>query len=155
MAGTMKCKSSVEHNGEIIPIDNQLLFQRLSIIAGRDHLELKSALNYELTTLPGSLFDRDGFMRDANKPALADVIWKVAENCNPILPNDKKFVLDGGSLLARHGKKVKPWQKFVNAMLMCLRIMVQTLKWCLMGTHRSQLPKILFIDGQRGKKLRW
>ena len=62
MAVTMKCKSSVEYNGEIIPIDNQLLFQRLSSVAARDHTELKSALNYGLTTLPASLFDQDGLI---------------------------------------------------------------------------------------------
>ena len=57
---SMKSKSSVEHNGEIIPIDNQLLFQRLSFVAARDHTELKSALNYELTTLPASYSKRMG-----------------------------------------------------------------------------------------------
>ena len=90
MAVTMKCKSSVEHNGEIIPIDNQLLIQRLSFVAARDHTKLKSALNYELTTLPASLFNKDGLMKSANKPALAEVIWKIAESYNPILPDNKK-----------------------------------------------------------------
>ena len=102
MAVTMKCKSSVEHNGEIIPIHNQLLFQRLSFVAARDHTELKSALNYELTTLPASLFNKDGLMKSANKPALAEVIWKIAGSYNPILPDNKKFLLDGGSLLVRN-----------------------------------------------------
>ena len=45
MAVTMKCKLSVEYNGEIIPNDNQLLFQRLSFVAARDHSELESALS--------------------------------------------------------------------------------------------------------------
>ena len=58
MAVTMKSKSSVELDGETIPIDNQLLFQRLSIVAGRDHLELESSLHYELSSLlPAALFD--------------------------------------------------------------------------------------------------
>ena len=92
MAVTMQCKSSVEHNDDIIPIDNQLIFQRLSFVAARDHTELTSALNYELTTLPTSLFDKDGLMKSANKPALAEVIWKIAGSYNPILPDKKVFV---------------------------------------------------------------
>ena len=36
MAVTMKARSSVEIDGEVVPIDNQLLFQRLLIVAGRD-----------------------------------------------------------------------------------------------------------------------
>ena len=87
----MKCKSSVEHNGEI-PIDNQHLFQRLSFVAARDHTELKSALNYELTTLTASLFDKDGLMKSAYKPTLAEVIWKIAGSYNHILPDNKMFL---------------------------------------------------------------
>ena len=59
MSVTMKSRSSVEVDGEIIPIDNQLLFQRLSIVAGRDHVELQSSLHYELSSLPAALFDKE------------------------------------------------------------------------------------------------
>ena len=100
MAVTMKSKSSVELDGETIPIDNQLLFQRLSIVAGRDHLELESSLHYELSSLPAALFDKDGLMRDSNKSNLADAIWKVAGSHHSVVPSEKSFVLDGGSLLA-------------------------------------------------------
>ena len=45
MAVIMKSKSSIVSEGETIPIDHQLLFQRLLTIAGRDNTELESALH--------------------------------------------------------------------------------------------------------------
>ena len=41
-------------------------------------------------------------MKSANKPALAEVIWKFAGSFNLILPDNKKFLLDGGSMLVRN-----------------------------------------------------
>ena len=56
MAVTMKSRSAVEVDGEIIPIDNQLLFQRLSILAERGHVDLQTSLSYELSSIPATLF---------------------------------------------------------------------------------------------------
>ena len=102
----MKSKSSVEIDGEVVPIDNQLLFQRLLIVAGREQLELKSSLQYELSSLPAALFDKDGLMRDSGKPALAGAIWKVAGSPDSIVPNEEVYVLDGDLLLMK-----KIWRK--------------------------------------------
>ena len=109
-------KTPVEHDGEIIHVDKQLLFQRLLTIAGRDRLELKSSLNYELSIFPASIFDKDGLMRTANKPALADALWKIAGKGAPVLPSGLKFVLDGGSLLLK-----KVWKKGESFQVICQR----------------------------------
>ena len=45
-------------------------------------------------------------MRPANKPALAEAIWKLIGKGGLVLPSGLKFVLDGGSLLAK-----KEWKK--------------------------------------------
>ena len=76
MAVTITAKYSLKH-GENVPIDYQLLFQRLLTIAGREDLQLESALSFELSTFPAALFDEDHPMRTANKPALAEAIWKL------------------------------------------------------------------------------
>ncbi len=38
---------------------------------------------------------------EANKPALADALWKLVKNENKILPDSVHYVLDRGSLLHR------------------------------------------------------
>ena len=101
MAVIMKSKSSIVSGCETIPIDHQLLFQRLLTIAGRDNTELESALHYELCTLPSSLLSKDGLMREANNPVLGDTIWKMVGPGTSSLPVSIKYVLDGGSLLQR------------------------------------------------------
>ena len=70
---TVKCE------GEQISIDNQLLFQRLLAIAGRDQVELQSGLCFELNSQPASLFNKEGLMNTANKPALAEALWEITE----------------------------------------------------------------------------
>ena len=83
-----------------------MLFQRLLTIAGRKDLQLEFALSFELSTFPAALFDKDHLMRTANKPAHAEAIWKVIGKGALVLPSGLKFVLDGGSLLAK-----KEWKK--------------------------------------------
>ena len=98
MAATMKPRSTVICDGERVPVDPQLLFQRLLITAGRDDVILNHALTFELCNLPFSLFGKDGLMREADKPVLAHEIWKKVDGF-PKLPDKPINVLDGGSLL--------------------------------------------------------
>ena len=77
---------TVECEGEQISIDNQLLFQRLLAIAGRDQVEPESGLCLELNSQPASLFNKEGLMNTANKPALAEALWEMTEKPVPTLP---------------------------------------------------------------------
>ena len=55
-----------------------------------------------------SLIDKEGFLRKANKPQLANALWKMCNGDLSYLPEGVEFhyVLDGGSLLHRI-----EWQK--------------------------------------------
>ena len=48
IATTMENRSSIDLDGETLSIDNNLLFQRLSIIAEREHVSLQTSLKFEL-----------------------------------------------------------------------------------------------------------
>ena len=99
---TLGIKSSVRIDGEQIQIDPQLLFQRLiTVVQSSD--ELESAFKHELCSYPSALFDSSLLLREADKPALADAIWKLCETDIPAdIPLDGiQYVLDGGALLQR------------------------------------------------------
>lgn len=101
-AVTLGMKSSVKIDGDQIQVDPQLLFQRLVIVAQKCD-ELESALKYELCSYPPALFDSSLLLREANKPALADAIWK---HTGPDVSADNivdgcQYILDGGALLQR------------------------------------------------------
>ena len=67
--------SSVKIDGDRIQIDPLLLFQRLTtVIQSSDDLEL--AFKHELCSYPPALFDSSLLLHEADKPALADAIWK-------------------------------------------------------------------------------
>ena len=99
--------SSVKIDGDKIQIDLQLLFQRLTtVIQSSD--ELESAFKHELCSYPSALFDSSLLLLEADKPALADAIWKACEcDVSAHIPNDGiQHVLDGGALLHRI-----PWSR--------------------------------------------
>ena len=73
---TMKTRSIVKIDEEIITVDPLLLFQHLITTVrglGSD-LDLETAFKYELCTFPPALVDTDGLLRGANKPQIADPI---------------------------------------------------------------------------------
>ena len=117
MAVTMRPRSTVICDGERVSVDPQLLFQRLLITAGRDDVILKHALTFELCNLPLSLFGKDGLMREADKPVLADEVWKKVDGA-PQLPGMPKYVLDGGSLV--HKVKWCKGDTFINIFNSCI-----------------------------------
>ena len=99
---TLGIKSSVKIDGEQIHINPQLLFQRLiTVVQSSD--ELESAFKHELCSYPSALFDSSLLLQEADKPALADAIWKLCESDIPadIPHNGIQYVLDGGALLQR------------------------------------------------------
>ncbi len=62
-----------------------------------------SLFKYELCTHPAALFDRSSLPWEANKPALANALWKLVKNDSEAetLPDFVHYVLNGGSLLHR------------------------------------------------------
>ena len=107
----MSTMNQIKIDDAVVPVDPQLLFQRLSIAVSRDpQIDLKDVFKYELSTSPAALFsDNDGLMREANKPQLAIEIWNhvsdPASVC--VLPDNVAYVLDGGYLL----QKIQGWTK--------------------------------------------
>ena len=99
--------SSIKIDGDKIQIDPLLLFQRLTtVIQSSD--ELESAFKHELCSYPSALFDSSLLLCEADKPALADAIWKACE-CDAqsdISEDGIQYVLDGGALLQRI-----PWSR--------------------------------------------
>ena len=94
---TMSHKQSVKVDGENVNVDPQLLLQRLVMAAG-DDLDVAENFKYELSTHPSALFEPNGLMRDADKPALADAIWNTAKATEMPKPSNREemnYVLDG------------------------------------------------------------
>ena len=99
--------SSVKIDGDRIQIDPLLLFQRLTTVMQSSD-DLESAFKHELCSYPSALFDSSLLLREADKPALADAIWKTCECKVPadISEDGIQYVLDGGALLQRI-----PWSR--------------------------------------------
>ena len=71
-----------------------------------DDLEL--AFKHELCSYPLTLFDSSLLLHEADKPALADAIWKICESdvSEDISDDDIQYVLDSGALL-----QYIPWSR--------------------------------------------
>ena len=79
-AVTLAAKTAVNVDDESVQIDPQLLFQRLSLIATNGtHDNPASVFKYELCSHPPALFDAYSLPWTANKPSLAEALWKVVE----------------------------------------------------------------------------
>ena len=65
--------------------------------------DLESAFKHELCSYPSALFDSSLLLRQADKPPLADAIWKICEPDVPAdIPHDGiQYALDDGALLRR------------------------------------------------------
>lgn len=107
---TMNTRSCAKIDGKSVPVEPQLLFQRLLTVARETMDNITDIFKYELCNRPTALFDSSGLQREANKPALADAIWSVGKGAD--MPNEPpptqemNYVLDGGSLLYR-----LPWPR--------------------------------------------
>ena len=95
-------KSKVVIDEDNISVDPQLLFQRLiaPIQFGNLGYDQRTIFSYELSTFPLSIFGSNGLMRDP-KPK-TEILIELNKHflTNQVkLPDDGKYVLDGGSLL--------------------------------------------------------
>ena len=96
-AVTMKLRSTVQLDGEVVHVDPQLLFQRLiTTLGGTSDTDLETAFSYELCTFPTSIIGNDGLLREANKPQLADAIWKdIGGSMHHFqIPDNVRYILD-------------------------------------------------------------
>ena len=109
-------KTSVTLLGEKINIDTQLLFQRLITAAGRLVDDTGDLFQYELCSVPSSLFDNSGMPREPAKALLAESIWKLGDCSADNYPKSDfdVSVIDGGSLLQK-----LPWQKGASFGYIC------------------------------------
>lgn len=94
---------------EYVAVDASLLFQRISIVIRGNTDLTRTALRYELSPCPLSLFDKHGFMRKTPKSELYKV-FKSINIQNPVeFINHHIPVIDGGWLLHQvswpHGYK--------------------------------------------------
>ncbi|WAR20763.1 hypothetical protein MAR_014737, partial [Mya arenaria] len=87
---------------ETIQVDPQLLFQRLITVALRQDDDISHYFEYELSSVPSTLFDACGFPKQPQKAILADAIWSLG-NCSGEESDHQQYqyVLDGGSLIHR------------------------------------------------------
>ena len=101
-AKIMNTSSNIKLDNEVVPVNPQLLFQRLLATVIRDNdIHMQQVFQYELSTSPASLFDeKDGLMRKADKPKLSAAIWKYVD-LQMEHPKNASFVIDGGSLLQK------------------------------------------------------
>ena len=77
-----------------------------TVMQSSDDLEL--AFKHQLCSYPPALFDSSLLLHEADKPALADAIWKICESGSPAdIPDDHiQYVLDGGALI-----QCIPWSR--------------------------------------------
>ena len=78
-AVTPTTTQTVTLDGETVHVDPQLLFQRLTAAAQWSAEDIPQVFTYELCSVPSSLFDTAGFIREPQKPALADAIWGLGD----------------------------------------------------------------------------
>ena len=115
-AVTLATKTAVKIDDECVQVDPQLIFQRLSLIATNGSNEdPASFFKYELCTHPAALFDDTSLPWEANKPALANALWKLVKNENEVSADPIHYVLDGGSLLHR-----LPWTRGETFLCVCV-----------------------------------
>ena len=70
---------TVTLDGEVVHVDPQLLFQRLTAPAQGSAEDIPQVFTYEQCSVLSSLFDTAGFIRETQKPALADANWGLGD----------------------------------------------------------------------------
>lgn len=91
--------SSIEIHGKTIPVNTNLLFQRIMCFA-RDDIDLRECFSHELAPFPMSLFDQFG-MRKTQKSSLYSLFAPCSEDGTREKITDRCHVIDGGFLLHR------------------------------------------------------
>ena len=113
---TLATKTAVKINGDTVQVDPQLLFQRLITAVDGLFEDISEIFTYELCSIPSSIFDSSGFLREAQKPALADAIWTLTVPEKKVQNEfeEMNHIFDGGSLLQR-----LPWSQGASFSSLC------------------------------------
>ena len=106
-AVTMGTKNGVKVDGEIVQFEPHILFQKLAVAAERtDKIDPETIFKHELTTIPKALAETPELLHEAQKSTLADAIWSTVNQNEASIPDDIRYVIDGGALLHRI-----PWSR--------------------------------------------
>ena len=76
------------------------MFQWL-VLVGEHCRELSSIFKSELCSFPSALFETSSFPLQANKPVLANALWKSIHESQQEPSENVRYILDGGILLHR------------------------------------------------------
>ena len=76
---TMDSKQLGKVDGEFLPVDPQLLFQRLVTAASGNPEDMEDLFRYKLSGHPSAIFEPSGLFCLAQKSVLADVIWTTTK----------------------------------------------------------------------------
>ena len=83
------------------------MFQKLAVAAERtDKIDPETIFKHELTTIPKALAETPELLHEAQKSTLADAIWSTVNQNEASIPDDIRYVIDGGALLHRI-----PWSR--------------------------------------------
>ena len=106
-AVSLGSQTAVMIQGEAVQVDPQLLFQRLSIVAGNGD-DAAETFRYELCRYPPAHFESLQLLSQANKASLADAMWDIVKESQPESASklDVHCIVDGGALLQR-----LPWRR--------------------------------------------
>ncbi|CAC5426682.1 unnamed protein product [Mytilus coruscus] len=97
-----KPKSKSDSDFQNTDKDPQLMFQRWTTAANGLFENTSKVFQYELSSVPSSMFVCNRLPREACKSNLADAIWVCGSDClHEIDGEGFQYVLDGGSLLQR------------------------------------------------------
>ena len=123
-----------------------VLFQRLIVSfqgIGCD-VDVETLFSYELYTFSLALSENNSYLREADKPQLANAIWKCIGTCHITPPNCVHLVLDGGSQLHKVvWKKGMTLRRLAKDTLTMLKnIIDKTALLCLIDTVAMHLLKI-------------
>ena len=106
---------TVDYEDEQISIDNQLLFQRLLAMAGKDHVELQFSLGFGLKSQPAFLFNKEGLMNTVDKTALPEALWERNEKLMPTFPTSNVlYFMEETCSTSYSGGRVKQFSRFAS-----------------------------------------
>ena len=102
--------------GEVITVDPNLLFQRLTAITTHGKTDMQHVFEFELCPYAAPLAKSVTKMLPADKPKLLENLEQYSSTFFPGLENDVQYVLDGGDLLYKMGdwKKQRTYQDIAD-----------------------------------------
>lgn len=79
---------------EVVHIDPQALFQRLTVVATHGNVDANEVFKHELCSYPTALFEAPGSPREAHKAVLGAALWNHAKSHEATPSAGALYVLD-------------------------------------------------------------